>query len=126
MNVHLDMCAIQRPLDTRTNIRISIEAEAVLGIIALCESGMIDLISSDALLYELANNPHPVRKQYAVDVLSKAQKFFGINDEIENRARVFIAMNVKPLDALLRKAKQISDLKTRVISVMDFIQEIQQ
>jgi len=31
--VYLDLCSLQRPLDTKTQIRIAMEAEAVLGII---------------------------------------------------------------------------------------------
>ncbi len=38
MKVYLDTCSIQRPLDDQTQIRIRLEAEAVLGIISLIES----------------------------------------------------------------------------------------
>ena len=41
MLVYLDMCSIQRPLDDKTQLRILVECEAVLGIIALCESGNV-------------------------------------------------------------------------------------
>jgi len=52
MKVYLDVCAIQRPLDTPSHLRIAIEAEAVLGMLALCESGKIEIVSSDALVRE--------------------------------------------------------------------------
>ena len=35
MNVYLDTCSLQRPLDDQTQIRIRLEAEAVLAIIEL-------------------------------------------------------------------------------------------
>ncbi|MEK7249996.1 MAG: hypothetical protein AAB209_06175 [Bacteroidota bacterium] len=48
MKVYLDNCSLQRPLDSKTQTRIRLEAEAVLVIIALCDEGRIELISSDA------------------------------------------------------------------------------
>jgi len=39
MKVYLDMCSIQRPLDTKTHARIAVEAEAILGVLTLCEAG---------------------------------------------------------------------------------------
>jgi hypothetical protein len=35
MKIYLDMCSVQRPLDTKTQPHIAVEAEAILGIIAL-------------------------------------------------------------------------------------------
>jgi hypothetical protein len=35
IKVYLDLCAIQRPLDTPNHVRIVLEAEAELGIISL-------------------------------------------------------------------------------------------
>jgi len=43
------MCSIHRPLDDKAQLRILVESEAVLGIIALCESGQADLVSSDPI-----------------------------------------------------------------------------
>ena len=62
MKVYLDMCSIQRPLDCQDDVRVATEAQAVLGVLRLCESGQVTLIASDALLFELERNPHPVRK----------------------------------------------------------------
>jgi hypothetical protein len=42
----MDTCTLQRPLDTRTHIRIALEAEAAIGLIGLVESGVIELVSS--------------------------------------------------------------------------------
>lgn len=48
--VYLDVCAIQRPLDTPNHLRIVLEAEAILGLLTLCERGQIEIVSSDALI----------------------------------------------------------------------------
>jgi len=46
------MCSLQRPLDTKTQIRVAVEAEAILNVIALWESGQLELVSSQALIFE--------------------------------------------------------------------------
>lgn len=102
MKIYLDMCSIQRPLDTKTQPRIAVEAEAILGIIALCESGQIELLASDALVFETAQNPHPVRKRHGLEVLAKATLFVPTDYRVEERARAYHALGFKPLDALIR------------------------
>ena len=52
MRIYLDMCSIQRPLDDRAQLRVSVEAEAVLGVMSLIESGRAVLLGSDVLLFE--------------------------------------------------------------------------
>src|SRR5436190_16956505 len=100
MRIYLDSCSIQRPLDTKSHVRILVEAEAVLGILALCETGELELVSSDALVFETERIPYPVRKQYALEVLSQAKIFVRTDEKIEGRARLFLSLGIKPLDAL--------------------------
>jgi len=64
VKIYLDMCSLQRPLDTKTQLRISVEAEAILGVLALCESGETELIGSDVLLFEAERSPQPVRRRW--------------------------------------------------------------
>lgn len=72
MKIYLDTCSIQRPLDSKNQLRIAIEGEAILGVLYLCEAGSIELISSEALLFEIRRIPDESRKDYALEVLSKA------------------------------------------------------
>lgn len=145
MKVYLDVCAIQRPLDTPDQIRIVLEAEAILGILALCESGQLELISSDALAYEVGQSPLPVRKEHAKAVLGKARSCVRLSDEAKRRAEQLTTLGFTPLDALhlasaetgnadyfctcddrlLRKAKKMSDLRVKVISPIELVQEIE-
>jgi hypothetical protein len=101
MKVYLDMCSIQRPLDTKNQTRIAVEAEAVLGVLTLCEAAQVELMSSDTLLFELGRNPHPVRKDYALKVLAKATVFVPTDSDVEKSARTFQAEGIKPLDELI-------------------------
>ena len=47
------MCSLQRPLDTKTQIRVAVEAEAILNVIALWEAGQfekeIDTLQTNAV-----------------------------------------------------------------------------
>jgi hypothetical protein len=45
MKIYLDNCSLQRPLDDKTQIRIALEAEAILSVLALCEAGGLELIN---------------------------------------------------------------------------------
>ena len=56
MRIYFDMCCLQRPLDDKSQFRVLVEAQAILGVLALFEAGQVDLISSDALIFEIDAN----------------------------------------------------------------------
>ena len=146
MRVYLDSCSLQRPLDSKTQTRITLEAEAVLGILALLESDQVELVSSEILLFEVDRTPSTTRREYALEVLSRARTFVTLNMRVEKRARRFEALGIRPLDALhlasaehakadcfctcddklLRRARAISDLTTRVLLPIELIKELEQ
>ena len=74
--------------------------EAGLGIIAYCESGQAQLVSSPALEFEAGRNPHPIRKAHALSILGRVPLAVGLSPDVEQRARVFVQAGLKPLDAL--------------------------
>ena len=138
------MCCLQRPFDDRSQVRVAEEAEAILGILAFCESGQAMLVSSVALEFEVRKNPHSIRKAYTEDVLSHAKHFVALTEEIESLSRQFAREGLKPLDALhvacaifaqadffctcddgiLKRAKAIATGSTRVVTPPELIQEI--
>ena len=146
MKIYLDNCSLQRPLDSKAQIRIVLEAEAVLGILTMFETGKIELVSSEALQFEISRNPNMTRQEYALEVISKAQTFVMLTEAVEKRARQFDQLGLGPLDALhlasaeeasadylctsddrfLRKAKNIPALQTKVISPIELIKELEQ
>lgn len=46
MRFYLDMCTLQRQLDDRSQLRIHLEAEAVIGILLMCQRGEAGLLTS--------------------------------------------------------------------------------
>lgn len=121
-----------------------LEAEAVLGILSLLERGILELLSSDALVFETEQNPFPLRREHARAVLSKAREHLSLSPEAIQRAKQLTNLGLQPLDALhlalaetgkadyfctcddrlLRKSKQI-ELQVKVVSPVELIQEIE-
>jgi len=146
MKIYLDNCAIQRPLDEKNQVRIALEAEAVLGVISLCEQNVIELISSDVLLFEISNTPNMTRREYAQELLKKSSIYIKISKTIEKRAKEFEKIGIHSLDALhlasaekgnadyfctcddkfLKKMNKITDLKIKVGTPIHLIEEIEQ
>ena len=145
MKIYLDVCAIQRPLDTPSHLRIAIEAEAILGILALCERGQVEIVSSDALVYEVRRNPHPVRREYALAVLELAKEHLILTEDVEERANHLAEKGFKPLDALhlafaekgnvdyfctsddrlLKRAKRLGSLAVKVVTPVELVEELE-
>jgi hypothetical protein len=53
MKLYLDTCSLHRPLDNKAELRVSLESEAILAILALCESGQATLVSSDVMVFDV-------------------------------------------------------------------------
>jgi predicted nucleic acid-binding protein len=142
--IYLDTYSMQRPLDSKTQLRVTLEAEAVLGILSLVEAEKTDLISSEILLFEIGRNSNQIRKEYALEIASKAKSFVGISPKIEKRSRQFGEFGIKPLDAVhlacaeeacadyfctcdddfLNKARKVQGLKVKVVSPLELAKEI--
>jgi predicted nucleic acid-binding protein len=145
VKIYLDLCAIQRPLDTPNQIRIVLESEAVLGLIAYCDSGQAGILSSEALLYEGEQSSLAVRKEHTLAVLAKADSIIKVTEKDKKRAAEFLQFGIKPLDALhlalaesgnadyfctcddrfLRSTRKVKDLSVKVINPVDLVQEIE-
>lgn len=144
--VYLDMCAIQRPLDTPQHVRITLEAEAVLGILSLCAAGRLELVGSEVLAYENAQNPVPIRRAYGAAVLAQAATTIQVTAPVITRATQLVQRGIKPLDALhvaaaeagqvdyfctcddtlLRQARRVVDIAVQMVSPLELIQEIEE
>ena len=53
MRVYLDTCSLQRPLDDKSQLRIRLEAEAILSVLDLIKAGQLDLVSPLELAEEI-------------------------------------------------------------------------
>ena len=141
MLVYLDTCALQRPLDDLDQLRVRVEAEAVLTVVTAAEAGEIRLATSDVLRFKTANNSFPHRRDYASRALSLAVADVATTPEVASRAADYERGGIKPLDAvrlasaveanadffctaddaLLRKGRRVNTGATRVVSPLDLI-----
>jgi predicted nucleic acid-binding protein len=146
MRVYLDTCSQQRPLDDKKQIRVALEAEAISGVLALVETGQLDLVSSEVLQFETSQIPHPVRREHAQAISRLASTFIEMDDHIETRARQLVTQGIKPMDALhlasaeaascdyfctcddrfLRRAQEVADLETKAVSPLDLVKELEE
>ena len=136
MTVYLDTCSLHRPLDDKTQVRIALESEAVLAILAMCEAGVARLVSSETLQFEVERNPHPQRRAFVSEVLAGVTMKVELTDVIQKRAKALEERGFKAIDSLhlasaeggsvdyfsacddrlLKKAKAQTDLRTIVLS----------
>jgi predicted nucleic acid-binding protein len=146
LRVYLDTCSVQRPLDTPSQTRIRLEAEAILALFEHINAGEIELISSTILAFEIARNPLPERRELSEQFLQKAAYTVEVNKQIAQRAAAFVSHGIKSADALhlaaaesaqvdyfctcdarfMRRAKNLSGLPIQVVSPLELIEVIEQ
>lgn len=144
MKLYLDTCSLHRPLDDKTQVRVALEAEAVLAILALCETETATLVTSDALWFEVNHNPHLQRKAFVSEILARTAMTIELTEAIEQRANDLEKRGFKALDALhlasaeagavdyfctcddrlLKKAKEQPDLKIGIAAPLELAQEL--
>jgi hypothetical protein len=107
MRVYLDACCLQRPLDDRSQPRDNLGPEAVLTILGMVENGDLELVSSQALEFEVERNPDSERRGAAKEILKLASETAGLVDVIETEAEVLVEAGFKPLGELLFEEKKL-------------------
>src|SRR5580704_14161553 len=99
MLVYLDMCCLKRPFDDQSQMRIRLETEALLGLLAM-EPDTLQFVRSAALHIENSLNPVPERAArvsrwlgaYPVLPLKNAQT-------LDLRTHEFVTLGFKMFDA---------------------------
>lgn len=142
--LYLDLCCLQRPFDDHSQLRVRLEAEAVLAVIAHCRAGRCDLLSSESLEFETAQNPFPDRRLQTEAVLARAVEVVPTTEDVERRADELMAAGLRPLDAfhlasagagradyfctcddrLLRRGRVVQTSPPRVLSPLELVTEL--
>ncbi len=55
--IYFDTCCLNRPFDDQTQVRVRLEAEAVLAILSRIENGEWDWVGSEVLMDEIEQMP---------------------------------------------------------------------
>jgi predicted nucleic acid-binding protein len=99
MKVYLDNCAIQRPFDDQIQLKVRLESQAVVSLLALCDRGRLTLVSSEVLLFESNETPNIVRREFVNNVLQKAVVHVPFSEQLGRRANDLVQSGLKPFDA---------------------------
>jgi predicted nucleic acid-binding protein len=98
--IYLDTSAYSRPFDDQTQPKIFLESQAVVIILQMVETKMVELISSSVLEYENSRNPYPIKQEAMSRYLQIAGFRQEVNEEIRQRAEQLEQNGLKAVDAL--------------------------
>jgi predicted nucleic acid-binding protein len=116
----------------------------VFAILASVQAGMATLLSSEALEFEISQIPDEQRRREALAILTLASERLLLSDISEQLAESIASAGLSAMDALhvalaataradyfvtaddklLRKAKSLSNLAVKPVSVLELISEI--
>lgn len=98
--VYFDVCCLNRPFDDQTQVRIRLEAEAVLVILAEIESGRWEWFSSEVVDLEISKTPDPERRRRVELLASHTDRSIVVGEPEIERAQQFEAWGLSAFDAL--------------------------
>jgi len=100
VKIYLDNCCLNRPFDDQTQVRIRLEAEAVLLILSYVEQGKWSWLGSDVLIDELEQTPDLEKRSRLQIVAEYAQDVIEINEPEIERAKELQKLGFQGYDAL--------------------------
>jgi predicted nucleic acid-binding protein len=143
--IYFDTCCINRPFDDQTQVRVRLEAEAVLGILSRIENGEWEWVGSEVLMDEIEQTPDAQRLSRVKLLSDFVQDVVEVNEKEVKRAKelqkegfqVFDALHIACAesaeadvflstdDRLLKQAKRVSKrLKVRVENPLAWVEEM--
>jgi PIN domain len=100
MRLYLDLCCLKRPYDNQSDERVRLETVALETVLRLCQVGVHELLWSDPLRVESADDPNPKRQAVVEYVRNAAVLAVDHSPAVEQRAVAWNNAGVRLLDAL--------------------------
>jgi predicted nucleic acid-binding protein len=139
--VYLDTSVYNRPFDDQTQPKIFLESQAVVIILQMVETGMVDLVSSSVLEYENSRNPYPLKQEAMNRYLQMAEAIQMVDEAIRQRSEELGHNGLKAVDALhvacaemlrsdyfitcdKRLINRCAGLILKVVNPVDFVLEV--
>ena len=142
--IYFDTCSLHRTLDNTAQLRVALEAEAVLRLLDMCENGPLTLVSSEILELEVARNPQAKGRELMGSILNQANLYIAVDERIAMRAKEFKLRGFKGFDALhlacaeaaqadyfctcddrlLKISKRQADLSVKAVSPLELAKEV--
>jgi predicted nucleic acid-binding protein len=98
--IYLDACCLDRPFDDLIQARVRLESEAVLIILAHIESGQWEWVTSDALVFEISQNPDEAKRRRIMVMMENATRHIAVHEDERIRAAQLITTGFQAFDAL--------------------------
>lgn len=144
MRIYLDLCTIQRPFDGDSQRRVREETRALYRILDGVREGALTLVGSFALQFESDASSDPIRRGYTEAVLDLAEERLPLTAMAQRRADLYEEQGLKGWDAMhlalavearvdflctcddrfLRRARVADTGLTRVVSMLELIEEV--
>ena len=141
MKIYLDICVYNRPFDDQTQPRIMIESLCFIMIMAKVATDDFQTVNSFALEHENTKNPKFENRIIITDLLQEASDFIAKNDSIVARSKELENSGIMAMDAfhfacaesagaeyfiscddtLIKKLRKVEDVKSNVVTLMDFM-----
>lgn len=143
--IYFDTCCINRPFDDQTQVRVRLEAEAMLFILSRIENGEWEWVGSEVLMDEIEQTLDTQRLSRVKLLSDFVQDVIEVNEKEVKRAKelqkegfqVFDALHIACAesgkadvflstdDRLLKQAKRVSKrLKVRVENPLAWVEEM--
>lgn len=125
MKVYLDACCLNRPFDEQSQPRVRLETEAILLVLEKIYQREWLWVASDALFFEINQNPDVENRQRVRSLLSHAHEVVGINPEALSRAERFEQSGLNAYDALHLALAELSAVDVLLTTDDRFIKLVQ-
>lgn len=100
MTIYFDVCCLNRPFDDQLQMRVRLEAEAVLSILEMADERKLKILGRDIIDDELSQMPDKERREKVELLLTMAALHVSLSQAIERRAAELQKWGLTPLDAL--------------------------
>ncbi len=100
MKVYFDVCCLNRPFDDQKQDRVHLEAEAILSVLKHIDEGEWELVSSDAVIYEINKTADAERRERLLSINNSAQSYVVVDKTIFERGAVIQEMGFTTYDAM--------------------------
>jgi len=145
MKLYFDVCCLSRITDDQSQARIRHEAQAIEKLMALVSDASAIWVASAAMTAEVSRNPDLERRRDAMTMLSFAQEFIALNEDVIERARILESLGFAAFDSLhlacaefarvdvflttddrlIRRAQRgVGDLAMRVVNPLSLVEEL--
>lgn len=100
VTIYMDVCCLNRPFDYQDQDRIYLESEAILSIMAHCQTDEWELIASDIIDYELSRFSNSTKLQKVRALYSVATRRIHTSPEVREFSQTYCNKGIKRLDSL--------------------------